>query len=162
MQKIWSLWTSLDTIYVVQQDTQSVLMREFYSSRMLARHVPDLTGPKHVELTYVMNKTHSLKTLCILLDCIYILQDDTRSLQYQIFRHIAPADCLSDEQNHTHPITTQPLKCLATWLLVWSTVTNSVRSFYGYSCHSQLLQSTFCCDKFCNYAVYPNFGYETS
>ena len=32
----------------------------------------DRWGPKHVELTYVMNKTYSLKTLCILLDCIYI------------------------------------------------------------------------------------------
>ena len=32
-------------IYAVQQDTQSVSMSEFYSSRMLARHVSDLTGP---------------------------------------------------------------------------------------------------------------------
>ena len=32
-------------IYAVQQDTQSVLMSEFYSALMLARHVSDLTGP---------------------------------------------------------------------------------------------------------------------
>ena len=33
----------------------------------------DRWGPKHVELTYVMNKLNYLKTLCILLDCIYII-----------------------------------------------------------------------------------------
>ena len=32
-------------IYAVQQDTWSVLMSEFYSARMLARHVSDLIGP---------------------------------------------------------------------------------------------------------------------
>ena len=32
-------------IYAVQQDTQSFLMIEFYSSHVLARHVSDLTGP---------------------------------------------------------------------------------------------------------------------
>ena len=32
-------------IYAVQQDTESVLMNEFYSALMLARHVLDLTGP---------------------------------------------------------------------------------------------------------------------
>ena len=32
-------------IHAVQQDTQSVLMSEFYSARMLARHVSDLTDP---------------------------------------------------------------------------------------------------------------------
>ena len=33
----------------------------------------DQCGPKYVELTYVMNKTPVIKkTLCILLDCIYI------------------------------------------------------------------------------------------
>ena len=32
-------------IYTVQQDTQSFLMIEFYSSHMLARYVSDLTGP---------------------------------------------------------------------------------------------------------------------
>ena len=31
-------------IYAVQQDTQSFLMSEFYSSHMLARHVSDLIG----------------------------------------------------------------------------------------------------------------------
>ena len=31
--------------YAVQQDTQSVLMSQFYSALMLARHVSDLTGP---------------------------------------------------------------------------------------------------------------------
>ena len=35
----------LVNIYAVQQDTQSFLMTEFYSSHMLARHVSDLTGP---------------------------------------------------------------------------------------------------------------------
>ena len=34
-----------NNIYAVQQDTQSVLMSEFYSSHTLARHVSDLTGP---------------------------------------------------------------------------------------------------------------------
>ena len=33
-------------IYAVQQDTQNVLMIEFYSALMLAGHVSDLTGPK--------------------------------------------------------------------------------------------------------------------
>ena len=32
-------------MYAVQQDTQSVLMSEFYSALMLARHVSELTGP---------------------------------------------------------------------------------------------------------------------
>ena len=32
-------------IYAVQQDTQSVLMSEFYAALMLARHVSDLIGP---------------------------------------------------------------------------------------------------------------------
>ena len=32
----------------------------------------DRWGPKHVELTYVMNKLTHWNTLCILLDCIYI------------------------------------------------------------------------------------------
>ena len=32
-------------IYAVQQDTQSVLMSEFYSALILARHVSDLIGP---------------------------------------------------------------------------------------------------------------------
>ena len=32
-------------VHTFQQDTQSVLMIEFYSSHMLARHVSDLTGP---------------------------------------------------------------------------------------------------------------------
>ena len=32
----------------------------------------DRWGPKHVELTYVMNKLSHRKTLCILLDYIYI------------------------------------------------------------------------------------------
>ena len=32
-------------IYAVQQYTQIVLMNEFYSSGMLARHVSDLIGP---------------------------------------------------------------------------------------------------------------------
>ena len=40
------------------------------------RHVQPLRsnrwGPKHVELKYVLNKPQSLKTFCILLDCIYI------------------------------------------------------------------------------------------
>ena len=35
----------LTIIYAVQQDTQSVLMSEFYSALMSARHVSDLTGP---------------------------------------------------------------------------------------------------------------------
>ena len=35
----------LYNIYAVQQDTQSVLMSEFYSALMLARHVSDLTCP---------------------------------------------------------------------------------------------------------------------
>ena len=35
----------MDNIYAVQQDAQSVLMIEFYSSLMLARHVWDLSGP---------------------------------------------------------------------------------------------------------------------
>ena len=32
----------------------------------------DRWGPKHVEVTYVMNKLNHKTTLCILLDCIYI------------------------------------------------------------------------------------------
>ena len=37
-------YTCIGTIYAVQQDTQSFLMIEFYSSHMLARHVLDLTS----------------------------------------------------------------------------------------------------------------------
>ena len=32
-------------IYAAQQDKQSVLTSEFYSTLMFARHVSDLTGP---------------------------------------------------------------------------------------------------------------------
>ena len=32
-------------VYAVQQDTQSFLMIEYYSSHILVRHVSDLTGP---------------------------------------------------------------------------------------------------------------------
>ena len=39
-------------IYVVQQDTQSFFMIEFYSSHMLARHVSDLTGPSSGAFVY--------------------------------------------------------------------------------------------------------------
>ena len=35
---------SVENIYAVQQDTQSVSMSEFYSAFMLARHVSDLIG----------------------------------------------------------------------------------------------------------------------
>ena len=52
-----------------------------YSLKTLLRM--DYWGPKHVELTSVTNKlTH--KTLYVLLDYIYILQDDTWSIQYQL------------------------------------------------------------------------------
>ena len=44
----------------------------------------DRWGPKHVELTYVMNKTYSLKNFVLSCWTAYILQDDTRSLQYQL------------------------------------------------------------------------------
>ena len=42
----------------------------------------DYWSPKHVELLNVMNKINH-QILCILLDYTYILQNDTRSLQYQ-------------------------------------------------------------------------------
>ena len=47
LQGIITTRASLPTynIYAVQQDTQSVLMSEFYSALMLARHVSDLIGP---------------------------------------------------------------------------------------------------------------------
>ena len=55
-------------IYVIQQDTQSFLMVEFYSSHMLARHVSDLNGPSsgafyklYLQICYVV-------LLCVLLD----------------------------------------------------------------------------------------------
>ena len=39
------LYLNMDgNIYAVQQDTQSFLMIEFYSSHMLAGHVSDLTA----------------------------------------------------------------------------------------------------------------------
>ena len=44
-------------VYAVQQDTQSVSMSEFYSSRMLARHVSDLTGSPsgaYLQIWYVV------------------------------------------------------------------------------------------------------------
>ena len=50
-------------------------------------------GPKHVELTYVMNKTHSLKTLCVSCWTAHILQDDTRSVQYQYFKQFSTSRC---------------------------------------------------------------------
>ena len=39
-------------IYAVQQDTQSFLWLDFYSSHMLARHVSDLTGPSSGAFVY--------------------------------------------------------------------------------------------------------------
>ena len=50
----------------------------------------DYLSPKHVELLNVMNKINH-QILCILLDYIYIyiLQKDTRSIQYQI-KYISP------------------------------------------------------------------------
>ena len=57
-----------DIIYAVQQDKQSVLTSEFYSTRMLTRHVSDLTGPSsgafyklYLQILYVV-------LLCVLLD----------------------------------------------------------------------------------------------
>ena len=47
-------------IYAVQQDTQSVLMGEFYSALMLARHVSDLTGP----LSGAFYKLYSQTLVC--------------------------------------------------------------------------------------------------
>ena len=45
----------------------------------------DQWGPKHVELTYVMNKNSVIKEkLCVSCWTAYILQDDTRSLKYQV------------------------------------------------------------------------------
>ena len=45
----------------------------------------DQWGPKHVELTYVMNKNSVIKKkLCVSCWTAYILQDDTRSLKYQV------------------------------------------------------------------------------
>ena len=73
-------------------------MIEFYSALMLARHVSDLTGPSsgafvnklYVQIWYVVIR--------VLLDTsspyevvgrtAYMLQDDTRSLQYQVNFHI--------------------------------------------------------------------------
>ena len=52
-----------------------------YSIRTLLKM--DYWSPKHVELLNVMNKINHL-VLCILSDYIYILQGDTRSVQYQI------------------------------------------------------------------------------
>ena len=45
MQHFKKRYTDNCNIYVVQQDTQSVLRSEFYSELMLARHVSELTGP---------------------------------------------------------------------------------------------------------------------
>ena len=39
------LHTEYYDIYAVQQDTQCCLISKFYSTLMLARHVPDLIGP---------------------------------------------------------------------------------------------------------------------
>ena len=38
----------------------------------------DRWGPKHVELTYVMNKLIIKTTLCILLDYIYITEQSVK------------------------------------------------------------------------------------
>ena len=42
----------IPNIYAVQQDTESFLMIEFYSSHTLARHVSDLTGPSSGAFVY--------------------------------------------------------------------------------------------------------------
>ena len=67
-------------IYAGQQVTQSVSISELYSSRMLARHVSDLTGPSsgafykpYLQIWYVVIRSLIKNTLCILLDCIYII-----------------------------------------------------------------------------------------
>ena len=72
-------------IYTVQQDTQSFLMIDFYSSRMLARHISDLTGPSsgaflqavcadwYVVMRVLLDTSSRYEvTLCILLDCIHV------------------------------------------------------------------------------------------
>ena len=41
-------------------------------------------GPKHVELTWVLIKTYSLRQHCVSCWTTYIVQDDTRTLQYQV------------------------------------------------------------------------------
>ena len=53
-------------ICAVQQDTQSVLMSEFYSALMLARHVSDLTGPSPgaCRVVRVLPHTESANTAC--------------------------------------------------------------------------------------------------
>ena len=66
LKNVYVFGNKLYIIYAVQQDTRSFLMMQFYSSRMLAGHVSDLTGPKHVQLTYVTNKTQSLKNFVYL------------------------------------------------------------------------------------------------
>ena len=55
-------------IYAVQQDTQSVLMSEFYSSRMLARHVSDLTGPSSGAFCTSCNRRLWYVVIRVLLD----------------------------------------------------------------------------------------------
>ena len=45
-------------------------------------------GPKHVKLTYVLNKTYSLRPHCISCWTIYVLQDGTRSLQCKTFKSV--------------------------------------------------------------------------
>ena len=55
-------------IYAVQQDTQSVLMIEFYSSRLLARHVSDLTSPSSGAFYKLYLQIWYVVLLCVLLN----------------------------------------------------------------------------------------------
>ena len=55
-------------IYAVQQDTQSFLMIEFYSSHTLARHVSNLTGPSSGAFCKLYLQIWYVVLLCVLFD----------------------------------------------------------------------------------------------
>ena len=56
----------LPNIYAVQQDTQSFLMIEFYSSHTLDRHVSDLTGPSSGAFVYRLYVQICYVVICVL------------------------------------------------------------------------------------------------
>ena len=89
--------TEID-IYVVQKDTNVVLMSKFYSALMSALHVLDLIGPSSGAFcTSCIRRFWYVVLLCVLLDTssrcngwtCRVVQDDTRTLLCQLTEFVS-------------------------------------------------------------------------
>ena len=68
IQSIYKSCIEVIYIYAVQQNTQSFFNEWVYSSRVLARHVSDLTGPSSGSFYMLCVQIWYVVLLCVLLD----------------------------------------------------------------------------------------------